>query len=153
VPPNSGSDLLLKVVQLKVEGELDASINREQKRAAKTTYQKFEEQNRAQFAKALSGAKEEEIGYAAFEKKESKAKNKVVVVTDADMNASLRSDIAGLGDTLLKGLPHQPIVEEDTQRNKSSRRSDLSAGLVAHIERKVRERAKSTDPTRRRIAQ
>ena len=98
--------------------------------------------------KAISGDGEEGEGSNPFAKKEPKAKTKVVVVTDQDMNTSLRSDIVGLGESSAKALPHQAIAEEATQRNKSSRRSDMTASVDGAIERKLRERAQTTDPGR-----
>ena len=41
------------------------------------------------------------------------------------MSTSLRSDIAGLGESIAKGLTHKAIAEEDSKRFDSSRRSDL----------------------------
>lgn len=69
-------------------------------------------------------------------------------MTDADLNTSLRSDIAGLGESIARGLSHKAIAEEDSNRYRSSRRSDISASVDGKMQRKIRERAKSTDPGR-----
>ena len=86
---------------------------------------------------AISGKTEEDGSAGLFTRKESKAKAKVQVVTDSDINASLRSDIVGLGKTLTESLLHKAVAEENTNRNKSSGRSDISISVEGSIDKKL----------------